>query len=96
MRKSEGDQHKKTGGLFVDLGWVATECLSSGVLSSTIGSRVDPNDHGSRKTAVFRLFLRGIRNDDNFCRRVCDLLCERRVSASQIPTGRLLLRVCSG
>ena len=24
MRKSEGDQHKKAGGLIVDLGWVAT------------------------------------------------------------------------
>ena len=42
MKKSDGDQHKKAGGLNVDLGRVATGCVSSGVLSSTIGSREDP------------------------------------------------------
>ena len=47
MRKSEGDQHKKAGGLIVDWGWMATEGASSGVLSaSTFGSIADPNDDG--------------------------------------------------
>ena len=28
------------------MGWVITGCVSSGVLSSTIGSRADPKDDG--------------------------------------------------
>ena len=46
LRKSEGDQQKKAGGLIVGMGWVTTGCVSSGVLSSTIGSRADPKDDG--------------------------------------------------
>ena len=95
MRKSEGDQHTKGGGLIVDLGWVATGCVSSGVLPSNIGSRADPKNEGP-KNAVLRRFLRGIWNDDKFCRRICGRLHERRVSASQLPNGRLFLRVGSG
>ena len=30
----------------VDLGWVVTGSVSSGVMSNTIGSRADPNDDG--------------------------------------------------
>ena len=46
MRKSEGDQQNKAGGLIVDLGWVATGCVSFVVLSSNIGSEADPKDDG--------------------------------------------------
>ena len=46
VRKSEGDQHKKAAGLIVDLSWVATGCVSSGLLSNNIGSRADPRDDG--------------------------------------------------
>ena len=56
MRKSEGDQQNKAGGLIVDLGWVATGCVSFVVLSSNIGSEADPKDDGPGRLLSWDVF----------------------------------------
>ena len=96
LRKSEGDHHKKAGGLIVDLGWVQQDAFPLVCCPAILGLERIGRMMIQEDCCLLRRFLRGNRNDDNFCRRICGRLCKRRVSASQLPTCRLFLRVGSG